>query len=252
MRPPCRAFQLEPLSLPLAACVLSAQAAGQPDASSLQPGARVVVLLPGRQLWEPAEVAEVDAAGQRVAAITLSDRQRRVLPLSDVALSAYAQDPYGSDGEGQRGSALDATESQGDGSDGSTGSGSDMDFDSDEDGEGDGEEGEGGGYGSAVFGRVSLAMAEAAGLLVQQALAGPQSDTTLFFSSEAHSRGIGSKVGASRHSCRALACCLAGEPWLGNTRCSTSGIGFGQGIGRPAVAWLAAQLFAHSPTEVPV
>ncbi|KAL4422140.1 hypothetical protein ABPG77_006829 [Micractinium sp. CCAP 211/92] len=191
---PTRAFQLELLSLPSASCLPAALSSLQPDASLLHPGARVVVLLPGRQLWEAAEVAEVDVAGQRVVAVALADRQRRVLPLSAVALSAHAPDPHGSDSEAQP--ALDAAGSGDEGSSGGSGSGSDMDFDSEEDGdgEGEGEEDGGDGYNGAAFGRVSLAMAEAAGLLQQQASAGPQSETTLFFSSEAHSRGIGSKL----------------------------------------------------------
>ncbi|KAL4458446.1 hypothetical protein ABPG75_013311 [Micractinium tetrahymenae] len=193
---PTRTFQLELLSLPEAACLPAPPGSLQPDASLLHPGARVVVQPPGRKLWEAAEVAEVDAAGLRVAAITLADRQRWVLPLSAVALSGHAPDPHGSDSEGERGSAVDAADSEEEeGGSSGGGSGSDTEFGSEEDDrEGDGEGGGGGAFGSAGFGRVSLAMAEAADLLQQQAAAGPQSGTTLFFSSEAHSRGIGSKL----------------------------------------------------------
>lgn len=217
LHPLRRAFQLDLLSLPAAACLPAPSRSLQPDPGLLHPGARVLVLLPGRQLWEPAEVADVDAAGQRVAAITLADRQRRVLPLSAVALSAHAPDPYGSDSEGQAGGAPGAADSGDEGSSSGSGSGSDMDFASEEEGEGGGggEEDDGSGYGGAPFARVSLALAEAAGLLQQQACAGPQSDTTLFFSSEAHSRGIGSKVGraAGRWRSAGLASRVAGRHW---------------------------------------
>jgi len=217
-----RAYQLEPLSLPAACCHAPPSSSRQQLApavatEALHAGARVIVLFEGRQLWEAAEVAEVDAEGQRAAVVTLADRQRRVLPLSSVALSAHAPDPFsddsGSEGEQLRtggGGSLNRGEeeedweegSNGEGSDSGSGasSGSDMELElEDEEAEEAGE-----GFGGAAFGRVSLAMSEAAELLQQQAEAGPQSSTRLFFASEAHSRGIGSKVSTAGG--RALAC----------------------------------------------
>lgn len=192
----CRAFQLEPLELPAAACQPAPATALRPDAAALQPGTRVTVQPQGQKLWEAAEVTEVDAAGQRVAAVLVGSQRRLVLQLSAVALSPHAHDPHASGSDGEHGGGG----SDGDGSSDDAGSasedeggGSDMEESEEE------EEERAAGFGGAAFGRVSMAMADAAELQQAQAAAGPQSDTLLFFASEAHSRGIGSKVGQPGH-----------------------------------------------------
>ena len=201
-RPPthcCRAFQLEAVALPVASLQPALSSGLQPAAAQLQVGARVLVKPPGSTLWQAAELTEVDAQGQRVAAVTLADRRRHVLPLSAVALSAHAPNPHASgDSSGDEGGGRAGGRSRpgisepggsddGDEEEGSSGSGSGSGWEEGEDG--DRAASPGGG-----FGRLSEAMAEAAGLLQQQAANGAQTSTLLFFSSESHSRGIGSKA----------------------------------------------------------
>lgn len=131
-------------------------------------------------------MASVDARGQRCEAVTLADKRQHVLPLTAVALAAHAPDPHGGssdDDGGGGGGSLDFRAgddwSSGSGEEGGSGSGSDAEE----------SEGEGG----ATCARISWAH-EAAQLQQQQQAAGVQTETRLFFASEAHSRGIGSKL----------------------------------------------------------
>lgn len=153
---------------------------------------RAWVLPRGHSLWAAAELSEVDPEGRRVAAVTLADKRRHVLPFAAVALHAHAPDPHASDGSGEEGSgAQSLLGSLGVGcSSEDSGSGSDMSFggSSDEEGEEQAEEGR------PAMHRVASALQAAADRVQQQAEAGPQTQTSLFFASEKHSRGIGSKV----------------------------------------------------------
>jgi hypothetical protein len=168
----------------------------------------VLVKPTGSQLWQAAELTEVDEQGQRVAAVKLADNRRHVLPLSAVALSAYAPNPHASgDSSGDEGGGGGGGGRSRPGI--SERGGSDDDDVEEEDEEEEEEASSGSVSGSdweeggdrfraaslgGGFGRLSEAMAEAAGLLQQQAADGAQTSTLLFFSSESHSRGIGSKA----------------------------------------------------------
>ncbi|KAI3435825.1 hypothetical protein D9Q98_001883 [Chlorella vulgaris] len=180
---PTRQYQLEPLELPLAA--LHPAPGGTPpvDLAQLLPGLKVIIK-PRGSLWVPAEVLDADVAGQQVAAITLADKRRHVLPLTAVVLRAHVPSPHDcgdSSDEGGSGSSRgcgafisDGGSSSRDEGEDSGGSGSDEEQ---EEGEEEGEEG------GSLWGMVQ-----------QQAAAGAQTETNLFFESEAHSRGIGSKL----------------------------------------------------------
>lgn len=156
------------------------------DLAQLLPGLKVIIK-PRGSLWVPAEVLDADVAGQQVAAITLADKRRHVLPLTAVVLRAHVPSPHDcgdSSDEGGSGSSRgcgafisDGGSSSRDEGEDSGGSGSDEEQ---EEGEEEGEEG------GSLWGMVQ-----------QQAAAGAQTETNLFFESEAHSRGIGSKVGCS-------------------------------------------------------
>lgn len=195
---PCRPHQLERISLP-AAALHPGPASLEPPAGALHAGMRAWVRPPGQALWAAAELSEVDPEGRRVAAVLLADKRRHVLPFAAVALHAHAADPHG-DGSGDEGggAASLAAGSLGGEGDGGSGeeeselSGSDMSFSGSSD-----EEGEEGAAEERRPGmrRVASALQDAAQRVQQQAEAGAQTDTVLFFTSEKHSRGIGSKVG---------------------------------------------------------
>ena len=189
--------------LPAASLHPAPSSSQQPAAAQLQVGARALVKPQGSKLWQAAELTEVDAQFGRVAAVTPGDKRRHVLPLSAVAPSAHAPNPHasgdgssGDEGGGGGGGGCGGRSSPGisdsgnidDDGEGSSGSGSGSDWEQDDDG-GERAASPGGG-----FGRLSEVMAEAAGLLQQQAADGAQTSTLLFFSSESHTRGIGSKV----------------------------------------------------------
>lgn len=159
---------------------------------------RAWVQPPGQALWAAAELSEVDPDGRRVAAILLAGKRRHVLPFAAVALHAHAPDPHGSDGSGDEGDggaslaagSLGGAGDGGSGEDDSDLSGSDMSFSGssgDEAEDGEAEERPG-------MRRVASALQHAAERVQQQAEAGAQTETALFFASEKHSRGIGSKV----------------------------------------------------------
>lgn len=148
----------------------------------------------GHALWVAAELSEVDPDGRRVAAILLADKRRHVLPFAAVALHAHAPDPHAGDGSGDEGgggqSLAAGSLGGGSGDEDSELSGSDMSFSSSED-----EEEEDGAEGRRPgMRRAASALQDAAERVQQQAEAGAQTDTALFFASEKHSRGIGSKV----------------------------------------------------------
>lgn len=182
--------------LPAASLHPDPSSSQQPDAAQLQVGARALVKPSGCKLWQAAELTEVDAQGGRVAAVTPADKRRHVLPLSAVTLAAHAPNPHASDdgssGDEGGGASSPGGMSDGEGGsddDGEGGRGSSSGSDWEQDGGGERAPSPGGG-----FGRLSEVMAEAAGLLQQQVADGAQTSTLLFFSSESHSRGIGSKV----------------------------------------------------------
>lgn len=170
---------------------LSAEVTATPMASDLPPGRRVVVQPPGGQLWAAAEVVVADGERQLADVVLLANHQRMRLPLSSIALSAFAPDPHAAverDEEDVRqplshnGSSTSESE-EGDGS------GSDEGSISGSDGEEEGDNG-----GGQPYARVSAALADAVTLAEQQAAAGQQSETALFHEFEKHSRGIGSKL----------------------------------------------------------
>lgn len=178
-----RQFQLESVNVPAAALLPVPDSSSlAPAASQLHAGSRVFAQLPGCLLWAHAEVAEVDAPGQRVVAVTLQDQRRHMLPLASLALAVHAPDL--DDGSNLFAGASGYGSGSSSGSEGSV-SGSDME---ESGSEAEDEEDEWG------MGRVSMAMAEAVGLQEAQTVQGPQTETALFFASEGHSRGIGSKV----------------------------------------------------------
>lgn len=196
--------------MPAAALHPAASTPVPPAASSLHAGTRAWVRLPGTPLWAAAEVASVDAQQQCCTVVALQGKRRHTVPLSAIALAAHAPDPQGSDDEEGGGVSLRLLSrgSRGYGSGSGSESGSDLDEGWDE--EEEGEEGEGGGDADFGAGRLSSAMAEAASLQQQQAESGPQTGTCLFFASEGHSRGIGSKAsGRGGPACRQLATCCA-------------------------------------------
>jgi hypothetical protein len=169
-----------------------------PREEHLRAGRRVLAQLPGSRLWVAAEVAEVGRLGHATV-VTLEAGRKHVLPLACLALSAHAPDPHGGEGRGsdsepdgsQACAALPASaagEQEGEEEERS----SEMSGSEEEASEAEGEEEEA--WAGAAFGRLGCVMEEAASLLQQQAAAGPQAQTALFFGSEAHSRGIGSKA----------------------------------------------------------
>ena len=176
---PTRQHHLGQIRLPaVALTALPASAAASPALSELQVGRRVVVLPPCSRtgLWVEAEVVGADAAAQAVTVTTVGERQRHRVALAAVALSAYAADPdagCGSgSGSGSEGGAVQPRSTRNGRSSSSSeeGSGSDPDAGSSEEGS-ESSDGEGEGV---QFGRVSVALADAAALAVQQAAAGQQ------------------------------------------------------------------------------
>ncbi|PRW59634.1 zinc finger CCCH domain-containing 18 [Chlorella sorokiniana] len=194
---PTRAHQLECVSLP-AAALQPGPATLEPPAGSLHAGMRAWVQPSGQALWAAAELSEVDSDGRRVAAVLLADKRRHVLPFAAVALHAHAPDPHASDGSGDEGGgaslaagSLAGGAGDDSGEEDSDMSGSDMSFSGssdDEDAAGADERRRPGMH------RVASAMQDAVERVQQQAEAGAQTDTALFFPSEKHSRGIGSKL----------------------------------------------------------
>jgi hypothetical protein len=156
---------------------------------------RVLARPQSAALWSHAELAEVDASGQCMAVVTRDDGRRHILPLTALALSAHAPDPddSGSHGDSEDDPGTSLSFSSNNGGDDEAGS-SNGTASSPEDGNGDEADEAEEALGGAAFGRVGWALEGSATLTAQQAQAGSQTDVRLFFDSEAHSRGIGSKV----------------------------------------------------------